>query len=112
MKVANGVYKEDMRLFDWTYVDGHTSGEALGKLTYMKLLSKSNGNFLVVPSSVNAVDGGVSPVGFGGFFWSSSLDSQYVVYAWYGYFYNGSYGVDYASLYRYGGFGVRGVVCQ
>ena len=94
----------------WTYIDGHTSDEVNGKLAYMKLLSKSNGNFLVVPFSVNADDGYVNPVGCSGSFWSSSVLSGYVVYAW-----EGSYGLQYcgdSSSNRCVSKGVRGVVGQ
>lgn len=113
VKVANGTYNENDGHVSLTYIDGHTSDVASGKLAYMKLRSKLNGNFLVLPTSVNAVDAGVGPVGLRGFFWSSSLCSQHAVFAWYGYFYNnGSYGVDYTPFFRYSGFGVRGVVCQ
>lgn len=108
VKVANGTYNENDGYVSWTY-DGHTSDEASGKLAYMKLLS-SNGNFLVVPSSVSANDGRVDPVGNVGYFWSSSLDSQYVGYAWHGDFNVDKYGVNFD--YRCIGIGVRGVVCQ
>ena len=107
VKVANGTYNENDGYVSWTY-DGHTSDEASGKLAYMKLLS-SNGNFLVVPSSVNAYGGYVDPVG-GSYFWSSSLDSQNVGYAWYGDFNVDKYGV--INNTRCVGIGVRGVVVQ
>ena len=111
VRVANGTYNENDGHVSWTYIGEHTSGEANGKLAYMKLLS-SHGNFLIVPSSVYAGDGFVDPVGNSGYFWSSSLNSQSVNNAWYGYFYNGSYGVDYGNYFRCAGIGVRGVVCQ
>ena len=110
VKVAEGTYNKNDGYLSWKYIDGHTSGEASDKLTYMKLLSKSNGNFLVVPSSVFAGSSYVNPVGVGGFFWSSSLDSQNVNYAWHGVFYDTRYGVD--NHNRCIGFGVRGVVGQ
>ena len=110
VKVANGKYNVNDGRVSWTYIDGHTSGEASGKLAYMKLLS-SNGNFLVVPSSVRTEDGGVYPVGDGGSLWLSSLSSNGVGYAWYGSFIGDGYGVfDYGI--RYVGIGVRGVVGQ
>ena len=80
----------------------------------MKLLSKSNGNFLVVPSSVEALNSYVDPVvGRGGHFWLSSLYSQLdrVNSAWCGYFFNDNHGVS-GDEYRYVGLGVRGVVGQ
>ena len=110
VKVANGEYNVNDGSVSWTYIDGHTSGEASGKLAYMKLRSKSNGNFLVVPSSVNARDGGVNTVASGGLLWLSSFSSQDIVPAWYGYFNSSNCGVD-LDL-RYVGFGVRGVVGQ
>ena len=110
VKVANGEYNKNDGYVNWTYIDEHTSGEATGKLAYILLTSKKNGNFLVVPSSVNAQGGSVSTVGIGGNFWLSSLNSQYVSYAWYGAFSSGDYGVGGNS--RHVGFGVRGVVGQ
>ena len=110
VKVANGTYNENDGYVSWAYIDGHTSDEAYDKLTYMKLLS-SNGNFLVVPSSVHAFDGYVDPVGLGGHFWSSSLDSQIFYNAWYSVFCNDYCGVGNAEG-RDIGIGVRGVVCQ
>ena len=107
VKVANGVYNSDDGVIKWTYIDGHTSDDISGKLTYMKLRSKSNGNFLVVPSSVNVDDGYVDVVGNGGYFWSSSVN---VYLAWFGYFKYDDYGVYDRS--RYIGVGVRGVVSQ
>lgn len=110
VKVANGTYNENDGYVSWTYIDEHTSDEASGKLTYMKLLSKSNGNFLVVPSSVSTGEGYVDPVGNSGNLWSSSLNSQLGDAAWFGLFNRGSYGVY--NGYRSVGVGVRGVVCQ
>lgn len=109
VKVANGAYNKDDGYVSWTY-DGHTSDEASGKLAYMKLLSKSNGNFLVVPSSVYAREGKVYTVANGGQFWLSSFSSQDIVPAWYGYFTSSHYGVE--LDFRHVGFGVRGVVGQ
>ena len=94
----------------WTYIDGHTSDELSGKVAYMKLLSKSNDNFLVVPSSVGALSGNVTVVGDSGGFWSSSLVSGYADFAWYGYFIN--FGGGLSGSYRCVGVGVRGVVSQ
>lgn len=110
VKVANGTYNENDGFVSLTYIDGHTSGEASGKLAYIVLTSKTNGNFLVVPSSVYVSDGNVNTVGDGGGFWSSSLNSNKVMNAWYSHFGNevclvGGNG-------RYVGFGVRGVVGQ
>ena len=110
VKVANGKYNENDGYVSWTYIDEHTSGEAYGKLAYMKLLSKSNGNFLVVPSSVSAGEGYVDPVGNSGNFWSSSLNSQLGDAAWFGLFNRSNYGVNNGG--RYIGVGVRGVVGQ
>ena len=108
VKVANGEYNVNGGYVSWTYSVGHTSGEVIGKLSYMKLRSKSNGNFLVVPSSVSANDGYVGTVGIGGILWLSSFSSQDIVPAWYGYFNSSSCRVDLDA--RYAGFGVRGVV--
>ena len=111
VKVATGAYNKNDGYVSWTYIDEHTSDEASGKLAYMKLLS-SNGNFLVVPSSVNACGGYVDSVGSNSYFWSSSLDSQYVYNAWGGSFNGGNYGVGNIGDGRYVGFSVRGVVGQ
>ena len=110
VKVAEGTFNENVGRVEWTYINAHDTDEAYGKLAYMKLLSKSNGNFLVVPSSVNAYDGLFNTGGYGGHFWSSSLYSQDIRRAWCGYFDYGSFGVDYD--HRCYGFGVRGVVGQ
>ena len=111
VKVANGTYNKNDGYVSWTY-DGHNSDEAYGKLAYIVLTSRKNGNFLVVPSSVNACGGYVDPVGGGSYFWSSSLNSPYVDGAWGGSFHGGNYGVGNIGDGRYVGFGVRGVVCQ
>lgn len=108
VKVAEGTYSGSGNYDSWTYIDGHTSKEASGKITYMKLRSKSNGNFLVVPSSVRVSSGFVSPVGHDGGFWSSSLNSQYFISAWVGNFGSQDYGVG--GNYRSSANGVRGVV--
>lgn len=111
VKVANGAYNNDDGYLSWTYIGEHTSGEASGKLAYIVLTSRKNGNFLVVPSSVNTSDGYINTVGGGAFFWSSSLHSQSVYGAWSGDFYNGNYGVLSGNI-RFFGIGVRGVVGQ
>ena len=111
VKVANGTYNKNGGYVSWTYIGGHTSREANGKITHMKLLSTSNGNFLVVPSSVSVFDGGVYTVGRDGHFYLSSLSSRGVDRSWSGYFHNDGYGVD-ETQNRYFGIGVRGVVGQ
>lgn len=110
VKVANGENIRDEAYVKWIYINGHTQQEVSGKLAYIVLTSKTNGNFLVVPSSVRVADGRVDVVGNSVFFWSSSLYSQNVVSAWGGAFNNNKYGVN--SIVRYGGLGVRGVVGQ
>lgn len=69
VKVANGEYNKNGGYVNWTYIDAHTLGEARGKLAYVVLTSKKNGNFLVVPSSVIANNALVDTVGYGGVFW-------------------------------------------
>ena len=110
MKIAEGKYNKNNAVTGWKYINGHTENEANGKLAYMVLTSKTNGNFLVVPSSVRVDDGRVDVVGNGGFFWLSSLDPQNVDVAWDGRFVNDKYGVK--LDFRYFGLGVRGVVAQ
>ena len=111
VKVAEGTFNVNDEWGNWAYIDGHTSNEAFGKLTHMKLLSKSNDNFLIVPSSIYIFDGSVKTVGRQGSFWSSSLSSKDVTSAWSGNFFQDGYGVDSAS-WRFMGLGVRGVVSQ
>lgn len=111
VKVANGVYNQDGGYVSWKYIDGHTSSEVSGKLSYMKLLSKTNGNFLVVPSSVRVYNGTVDVVGNSGYFWASSVNSFYVNLAWYCIFRHNDYGVSNGHD-RCVGVGVRGVVGQ
>ena len=108
VKVADGAYNENDGYVSWTYIDEHTSVEANGKLAYIVLTSKTNGNFLVVPSSVNVGGGDVVVVGDSGCFWSSSSHS--VNGAWYGIFDRDGCGVSF--VYRYIRRGVRGVVGQ
>ena len=110
VKVADGVYNENEGYVPWTYFDGHTSGEVSGKLAYIVLTSKKNGNFLVVPSSVYVSDGIVYVVGGSGQFRSSSVDSYAVHVDWYGSFSDIGPGVINGD--RCVGFGVRGVVGQ
>ena len=110
LKVANGTYNKNDGYVSWEYIGEHTSDEASGKLAYIVLTSRKNGNFLVVPSSVYAGDGYVTPVGGDGHFWSSSLYSLLVDNAWFGGFFYADYGVSYD--YRFVGIGVRGVVVQ
>lgn len=113
VKVAEGTYSGGGNNVKWTYVDGHTSDEVSGKLSYMKLLSKTNGNFLVVPSAVIVSGGDVDVVGIGGYFWSSSVYSNTANtihnFAWCGRFHINSYHVD-SNKYRCTGFGVRGIL--
>ena len=110
VKVANGEYNKNDGYVSWKYIGEHSSGEVSGKLAYTKLLSKSNGNFLVVPSSVEAYGGRLDPVGVGVGLWFSSLYSQEVDRACGGGFADNNYAVLYG--YRYIGRGVRGVVGQ
>ena len=109
VKVAEAEYDRMGVFVQWTYIDGHTKDEASGKLAYMVLTSKTNGNSLVVPSSVYTSSGNVTSVGYGGFFWLSSLVPQKVDAALRVGFYYVNYIADY---YRYNGLGVRGVVGQ
>ena len=89
VKVAEGTFNVNDEWGNWAYIDGHTSDDALGKLAYLKLCSKSNDNFLIVPSSIYIFDGSVKTVGRQGHFWSSSLSSKDVTSAWSGIFFQG-----------------------
>ena len=110
VKVADVVYNGNNGFVSWKYIDGHTLHEVDGNLAYIVLTSKTNGNLLVVPSSVGAGDGIVDPVGASGNLWLSSLSSQNVNAAVHGYFIDLNYGVS--NNGRYFGYGVRGVVGQ
>ena len=112
VKVAEGVYNVADGYVAWEYNFGYPTEDASGKLAYMVLKSKKNGNFLVVPSSVVVSDGTVIPVGSGGDLWSSSLNSQGGHIAWDGYFGDDRYGASGNYEYRFFGLGVRGVVGQ
>ena len=107
VKVADGVYNENFGSSSWTYIDEYNPLEVY-KFAYMKLLSKSNGNFLVVPSSVVALDGRVHLVGYGVFLWSSSLYSDTLAQGVE--VDEGNYGI--VNHDRYFGLGIRGVVGQ
>lgn len=106
IKVAEGGEYQD-GCIAWNYLDGYTSDEVLGKLTHSKLISKINGNFLIIPSSVMFVDDDrYEKIGFGGGFWSSSL-LGYQEYAL-GIFFDSDLLGIFESL-RCFGVGVRGV---
>lgn len=110
VKVAKGTYNEEEGFVEWTYIDGHTSGEASDKYAYIVLTSKTNGNFLVVPSNGSAYDGEVGGVGNGCHFWVSSVSPYGVNNAWYGSVDRDGCGVSF--VYRCVGDAVRGVVGQ
>ena len=110
VKVANGVYNRNNDYFSWEYIDGHTPSKVSGKLSYMKLLSNKNGNFLVVPSSVSVESGHVNVVGNSGVFLSSYVRSGYICFARYGGFDDDGCGVG--SGFYCEGVSVRGVVGQ
>lgn len=110
VKVANGTYNIDNGNVSWTYIDGYSSSIIAGKLSYMKLISKTNSNFLIIPSSVNCGGGNFIAASYGGQFWSSSIYSSNLRSGWYGNFGSDYYGVN--SRFRYVGICVRGVVRQ
>ena len=83
----------------WTTVNG---------INGRKITSKTNGNTLFLPASGYCLWGSVNFVGSGGYYWSSSLDTEYPGSAWDLDFYSGGIYVDGSN--RYFGRTVRGVV--
>ena len=109
VKVANGTFNVTEGFVSWEYIDGYTPDESSGKLAYIVLTSKENGNFLVVPNTC-VFNGSVDAADRGGLFWSSSTNLEPVEYACYGGLNYQIYGVLFDS--RCVGVGVRGVVDQ
>ena len=72
-----------------------------------QLFTASNGNSLFLPASGNLFDDEFSPVGFLGYYWSSSLDMDRSYCAWY-FFSADNYGM-YSNYGRSPGFTVRPV---
>ena len=82
---------------EWTQVNGVNGFKFIG----------SNGNYIFIPAAGYCGDGSVYNVGYGGYVWSSSLDTSNPGNAWYLYFYS-----DNCSMYndnRSYGWSVRGV---
>ena len=69
--------------------------------------SKKNGQTLFLPAAGYRWGSGLTSAGAGGFYWSSSLYTDYPYDAWYFYFHSGYYGMNYGS--RYFGRSVRAV---
>ena len=74
-----------------------------------KVTSKKNGNSIFLPAAGFRYDSSLDSAGSYGFYWSSSLYTDYPGIAYYSYFYSDS--VDWSYYYRYIGFTVR-PVCQ
>ena len=72
-----------------------------------RLITASNGNSLFLPAAGYRWDGGLYDVGSGGYYWSSSLDTDYPSRAWGFRFY--SYDYYMSSYNRYCGTSVRAV---
>jgi hypothetical protein len=66
-----------------------------------------NGNSIFLPAAGYTYEGALGIAGSGGFYWSSSLDTDSPYCAYLVYFSSG--GVDWNYLYRYYGFTVRPV---
>lgn len=81
----------------WTTLNGVNGCKVVGK----------NGNFIFLPAAGCRNDSSSSNVGSYGYYWSSSLNSDYSNLAYYLYFYSGRVGWDY--YYRYNGHSVRAV---
>ena len=72
-----------------------------------RLFTASNGNSLFLPAAGYCDDSSHNGAGSYGYYWSSSLDTDYPDDAWYFYFYSGNYDVN--SSNRYYGLSVRAV---
>ena len=73
-----------------------------------KVTSKINGNSIFLPAAGHHYDSGLSNAGFGGYYWSRSLNTGNSYDAYYLDFY--SDGVDSNIYYRYSGQSVRPVL--
>ena len=74
-----------------------------------RLFTASNGNALFVPAFGCVYDGDVSSVGSDGYVWGSSVDEEYLDYAWYLYFSSSRVYVDFnARIYGHSVLGVVG----
>ncbi len=74
-----------------------------------KVTSKSNGNYIFLPAAGYRSDSSLYRAGSYGYYWSSSLNTDYPIRAW-GVFFSSDFVLRYSS-YRYYGFSVR-PVCQ
>ena len=92
--------EEWQELYDNTTVTWTTQNGVNGRL-----FTASNGNSLFLPAAGFPWDGELSDAGSSGFYWSSSLYTDYPYYAWYLCFGSGSTSVDISS--RDFGFSVR-----
>ncbi len=72
-----------------------------------KVTSKSNGNSIFLPAAGRRYDSSLEYAGSYGYYWSSSLYTDYPYYAWGVYFNSSFVGRDYGN--RYGGLSVRPV---
>ncbi len=77
-----------------------------------RLFTGSNGNFIFLPAAgYHRYGSELGSVGFDGYYWSSSLSSDYTVRAWYLNFDSDNYGMSNLNGERYRGLSVR-PVCQ
>lgn len=108
LKVANGQYNTATNMIDWNYISGYSKNNVAGKIAYVKLISKTNSNSLIIPSSPRAYNGNVLKAGNGGFFWLSSVYTTDITRGLFGFFLEEHF--DYSILDRFGGMSIRGVV--
>ncbi len=85
----------------WTYYYDGT-----GVAGYV-VVSKTNGNSIFLPATGSCDGGALDYAGDYGYYWSSSLSTDYPDYAWSAYFYSGNVSRDYYD--RYYGHSVRPV---
>ena len=72
-----------------------------------RLFTASNGNSLFLPAAGYRSYSSLDDAGSGGYYWSSSLNTDTPSHAWYFYFSSGNY--DVSNFYRRYGRSVRGV---
>ena len=94
--------EEWQELLDNTTVTWTTQNGVNGRL-----FTASNGNSLFLPAAGCRYDSSLDRAGSYGYYWSSSLYTDYPYYAWRFHFNSGNYGVYYNN--RYYGQSVRGV---
>ena len=94
---------------EWQELLNNTTNEwaTINGVSGRKFTSKINGNSIFIPAAGGCSNGSGYDVGYGGYVWSSSLDTSSPYGAWYLSFYSGYCGIDGDG--RCSGLSVRGV---